>query len=1029
MSQKLEWTEADWLAPASVFRGAPFWAWNSRLEPQRLCRQIEHMRSAGMGGFFMHSRYGLKTAYLSQQWFECIWACVTKARALNMKAYLYDEDRWPSGTAGGSVTRGRGELSCHVMAAVRGGELPAELERLGCFAVRLDEAGRLGDLRPLEDPAQAESGETLISFGAGPMRPGAWFNDAGYLDTLSAEAVAEFIRITHQAYADRFGKDFGGVVGAIFTDEPNYSHAGLPHDAMAASGWMAELPWTPQLPRQFKIRRGYDLREHLPELFFPTADSFSSVRYDYHRTLTELFVENYSAQIGRWCRSHNIALTGHYLGEETFEYQTRCIGAAMAHYAHQQWPGVDVLMDQRDEITTVKQCTSVADQLGRPRVISELYGCTGWDWPLEGHKFVAGWQYVLGVNFRCPHLSLYSLAGGGKRDYPASIFPHSPWWKYYRVVEDHFARLGLMLTRGKPIRDVLVIHTIESAWGQYLPGAANEQVRRLSDAFSSLLLLLLGRHCDFDLGDESLLAEHGRAAAGKLKVARMEYRLVIVPPAVTLRASTVALLRRFQAGGGTVLFADRLPSRVDGRQAPPAGELAELIDRGIRCEGQDHLLAAIEAALSPNVSITEAGAEVQCVWAMLRRVKGGRLLFVQSCDRAAAHDVRVSVLGRRPVVAWDTVTGRRRRVESQAVGDHVEFGLELPPTGSALLSVGVPLRQASPARRGVRVVSAVEAPPPWKIDLLEPNSLPLDYCRFRIGQGELSQPMPVLLAEEKIRANFGLSPRANSGCQPWYLAATGRADSTRRGRCEMAFAFHVTDPPPELALAIERPEDFEIILNGRTVASRPTGWWVDEDIKAIDIRPAARAGDNELLLRFDYCSDMELEELRLTGPFGVRQLDRRRLPGRYSLAAPPAQLDAGSWVGQGLDFYGGAVMYRVDVPEPVREAAAAGRRVRIRLPQVRCTCAAVHVGGQTFVLPWPPMTADITDALAAGGGAGDHVGVEVIGGRKNILGPLHVPWVSWTGPEQFNVHNEHWTDEYQLTDHGLGAAPVFEICQ
>ena len=71
------------------------------------------------------------------------------------------------------------------------------------------------------------------------------------------------------------------------------------------------------------------------------------------------------------------------------------------------------------------------------------------------------------MNFRCPHLTHYSLAGGAKRDYPASIFEHSPWWPYYGEVEDYFGRLSLMLTQGKPVRDVLVIHPVESAWGVY----------------------------------------------------------------------------------------------------------------------------------------------------------------------------------------------------------------------------------------------------------------------------------------------------------------------------------------------------------------------------------------------------------------------------------------------------------------------------------------------------------------------------------------------------------------------------------
>ncbi|HHH76715.1 MAG TPA: hypothetical protein ENL03_06800, partial [Phycisphaerae bacterium] len=103
------WTD-QWLSPSSEFRSAPFWSWNAELDPDRLCRQIESMHTAGMGGFFMHPRYGLKTPYLGEKFFECVSACIEKARELDMKAYLYDEDRWPSGAAGGLVTRDHPEF-------------------------------------------------------------------------------------------------------------------------------------------------------------------------------------------------------------------------------------------------------------------------------------------------------------------------------------------------------------------------------------------------------------------------------------------------------------------------------------------------------------------------------------------------------------------------------------------------------------------------------------------------------------------------------------------------------------------------------------------------------------------------------------------------------------------------------------------------------------------------------------------------------------------------------------------------------
>lgn len=52
---------------------------------------------------------------------------------------------------------------------------------------------------------------------------------------------------------------------------------------------------------------------------------------------------------------------------------------------------------------------------GEKNVISETYGVTGWDFTFEGQRHIGDWQYALGVNKRCQHLSLYSLTGGRKR--------------------------------------------------------------------------------------------------------------------------------------------------------------------------------------------------------------------------------------------------------------------------------------------------------------------------------------------------------------------------------------------------------------------------------------------------------------------------------------------------------------------------------------------------------------------------------------------------------------------------------------
>jgi hypothetical protein len=999
-----------WHAPPSEFRSAPFWSWNGELDPLRLCRQIDSMHAAGMGGFFMHSRYGLKTPYLSDEWFACVTVCIQRAEELGMKAYLYDEDRWPSGPAGGLVTRENSEYALHLLRARPvDEEVGDEADRQGVFAVEFDEQGRLTRYSPVEDPEEAPDGSRLVAFDMTVATPCGQHNEAPYLDTMNPEAVEEFLHVTHQAYADRYSKKFGDVVPAIFTDEPNYMAL------RAREKDRIDVQWTPALPREFRRRRGYDLRDHLPELSYPTA-GFSKVRYDYRRTLTELFVESFTQQIGTWCGRHNIALTGHMLCEERLSSQASVVGAAMPHYEHMQWPGIDILTDQADELTTAKQCSSVADQLGRRRVLSELYGCTGWDWPLEGHKFVGDWQFACGVNFRCPHLTHYSLAGGAKRDYPASICAHSPWWGCYNAVEDYFARLGFMLTRGTPIRDVLVVHSVESAWGLLTPGeAGREGIAPLEESLERIVRTLSGRHWDWDFGDESLLETHAKVSGDAMRVGQMSYRLVVVPPCETLRGTTLELLARFVDQGGAVLFVGEAPRRVDGGKSEAAGKLAA---RAHGCEDDvEPLWAAVEELLSRRVSVCEGENEAEFIWTMLRDIKGGRVLFCQSHDRRAAHRVRVEAEGAPPVLLWDALAGRISRVEAEQKGDRVAFDLDLPATGSALLTLGVAHREAGEPAPPAQVVDSRTIDGPLPVERLEPNTMPLDYCRFRIGEGDWSEPVPTLEADKRIRNHFGLDERRNNTAQPWYLYHTGAIDTSPRGRCELTRGFHVTRRPSQCLLALESPGDFEVTVNGGP-AGRPDGFWVDEDIRTIDVTELLVEGDNEVRLGFDYRADMELEDLYLVGEFGVEPLEGERFePGNLALAEPPEQLQIGSWVPQGLPFYGGAVRYRVTVDKP-----AAGR-VRLRLPGVAATAVAIRVGDKSITLPWPPYVADITDALAEGA---NEVVVEVVGGRKNILGPLHTPWERWTGPQHFHPDHPNWSRGYLLNDHGLTAAPVIE---
>ena len=91
--------------PTCEYRGTPFWAWNCSLTPELLMEEIEYLKEMGMGGYHIHVRTGLDTKYLSEEYMNLIKECVEKGKEEQMLTWLYDEDRWPSGAAGGFVTK------------------------------------------------------------------------------------------------------------------------------------------------------------------------------------------------------------------------------------------------------------------------------------------------------------------------------------------------------------------------------------------------------------------------------------------------------------------------------------------------------------------------------------------------------------------------------------------------------------------------------------------------------------------------------------------------------------------------------------------------------------------------------------------------------------------------------------------------------------------------------------------------------------------------------------------------------------
>ena len=1040
-------------SPSAAWRGKPFWAWNGELRGEELVRQAHIMKEMGLGGYFMHSRTGLITEYLGEEWFRLINEVADAAEADGMEAWLYDEDRWPSGSAGGKTTAdprfrmkslyvyesdpdrvewGEGSFALYA-AKLNGIDLytytELDIVSVACRedAVRAVEAA----VREAADAAKGEPGVwKALRFAVVPDRPSSGYNGATYLDTMSREATARFIELTHEQYARRCGDRLGRSIRGIFTDEPHRGHC-FDNREERDGVISCAAAWTDDLFDEFRRRYGFACRPILPELFYrKNGEKVAPVKLFYIDLANALFLERFAAPINEWCVAHGLVLTGHVLHEDSLMNQTVPNGSLMRYYEHMGVPGVDVLTEHNRCYWIVKQLASAARQLGKPWMLSELYGCTGWQFSFKNHKNVGDWQALFGINVRCQHLSWYTMEGEAKRDYPASILHQSPWYGDYKTVEDHFARMGVVLTEGRPDCDVLLLNPIESLWCQAYAGwakwigNASPDVEPYEERYRELFHFLTDRQIDFDYGEEEMLSRLASVetenGAPVLRVGKAVYRVAVVANMLTVRPTTLSLLHAFAERGGAVLFCGEVPAYVN---AVPSGAPAALAARCVRVPYDGAALAAAVRRYSEtSVSVAGAdGAPVKDVFAQVRRGFGGdgSAAVVLNTDREAPRrgltlSLRAPAGSR--VEEWNLDTGVRYDASVLAAETgglfRVRFDLEAGGTRCFVFTRG---RKALPPLPRYETVAERTLTGEFSFRCSEPNVCVLDRCRRQLGDGAWSPEDEVLRVDRQLRAELGLAYRGGDMLQPWYA---NRFDAEEYGALRLSYTFYVeTLPASPVYLAGERPELNAYRLNGTALKpGGPNDFWVDVCFNKMEIPAGAlKQGFNEVTVDVAFHRTANIEALYLVGDFGVRLEGCRR-----TLVSAPQRIGCRDYAEYALPFYTGNLTFELAPGSylPLLEGLSDGAdRIVLTPKDFTGACVKVSAAQKTTVLGWEPFEADVTEAVRLA----LPIFVTVEGTRANVFGPLHeTPRPAGAcGPGSFLTEGEHWTDGYSLLPSGL----------
>lgn len=1036
--------------PTAAYRGKPFWSWNGKLEKEEMLRQIHVFKEMGMGGFFMHSRTGLATEYLGEEWFELINACADEAEKLGLEAWLYDEDRWPSGTAGGLVT----QEPAYRMKFIRLETLPVHEfqwrdELTAAFSCRLRDEVEVYDCRRLSREeclsghlAEEDGERRVLAFSVTEMEASSFYNGYTYLDTMNLEATEAFLSMTHEQYKKNSGNRFGKSIKGIFTDEP---HRGplFSGFSLRTEERLNYAPWTYKLFAAFQQKYGYSLEDHLPELFLlPEGRKVVQVKWHYVELLQEMFLDHFAKPMRKWCQEQGLILTGHILHEDDLTSQTAMSGSVMRYYEHLEYPGIDILTEGNGAFWAAKQLSSVARQLGQKWMMSELYGCTGWQMTMEGHKYIGNWQALFGINVRCHHLSWYTMEGESKRDYPGSIFYQSAWYKEYAAVETYFSRLGVVLATGKPVCDVLVINPVESVWAQVYVGwceglvPSSPEVIRIEQMYRDTFHWLAGARIDFDYGDEGMLPELSEISLGddgtvRLRIGQMEYRIVVVAGLTTIRASTLRILDGFMKAGGQVIFAGEVPSCVDALES---GACLKLAASGMSIPlTEGDLATACASAASRFVEMVneEDGSPVTDVYCQVREDDGIRYVVLINMNRNREYRLRITARHEGGIEEWNCLTGERAAITAEyasraredlaSSATTMHWTAVFPPSGEHVYKFTPhphPELAAVPAKLETVETKALDGSYAFRLD--EPNVCVLDMASFQMDGGVWQSATEILKVDRQVRAHYGLALRGGEMVQPWFQHAHRPFSQQVLGVLALRFEFEVEQiPEEEIMLAVEHSEQFIISCNGRRLEGPlDAGVWVDRCFGKIPLPSEFLIeGKNVIDLTVDFHEGINLEALYLLGPFGVTLHGSQKM-----LTALPQRLRVGSLTEQGLPFYSGTVTYRVDT---ISITVPVGARVLLSFGAFEGACLKVRSTKGEALLLWPPYEADVTQAVMEGSA----LEVDVILTRRNTFGPLHLlPTLaeSYT-PEHFITEGTAFSEAYCLIPSGLLQAPVLEI--
>ncbi len=588
---------------------------------------MKKLKELGLGGIVCNVNFN---KYLvSQAHWNTLIRAVEACRDVGLIVWIYDEDGYPSGAAGGLVLK--------------------QNPGFEALALTYDKSQpKSFVLRPAYEHTHASNN---------------FYAARRYPNLIDDKAVRCFIEKTHDAYWHHMKEHFDKTIQALFTDEPSLMAVNIgqlpenvrknvrvvdPLDENVEP--LPSVPWVHDLPDQYRKRYGQDLLKVRRSLFEGNSKLDREVRRRFWALISDLIAERYFGRLQEWAQAHSVASSGHTLWEETPLHHVPLHGNALKVLGRMDIPGLDMLNSNPEVVIyngwlTAGLPASAAILDGRRKVMTEVSDFSEkmadkGPASLELMQAAAAWQAALCVT----EFTLYYNRGDRSA-------------KEYRAYCDFVGRLNSVLRDARPAPEVLLYYPIYDLWAEYIPVAEkltiqtqSKRMQQIQKSFLELGRRMLQRQISFAVVDHELLA-NAQIRDSDLIIGAQRFIAVVLPTGVELPEPVAEKLKRFEDVGGRIFRAEPSLSDAD------FGEMAGIYENGALSVESDRIIVG-------------------------RFIRDGRDILLIVNVAAKPYTGAIKVTKAAEWIVAETANGRLKWAKVHKNG---QVALSLPPHGVVLL--------------------------------------------------------------------------------------------------------------------------------------------------------------------------------------------------------------------------------------------------------------------------------------------------------------------------------------------------------